>query len=172
MADQPPSTDPTSGSICPWCSAPLSSVASVCPSCGANLTADEEPVLPGVTAIDPEAARGARKPAGRNRLLSWINGEYDAEAAGPPVEETGALAPPDADVQREILRLEIEAEVANLQAEAGARYAEAVADGRVGDLPEGIEALATGSPLSEVLAGSEPPADDGADTPGEDAPRA
>ena len=47
--------------------------------------------------------------------------------------DTGALAPPDADVRREILRLELEAEVANLQAEADALRAEAAVEGREPD---------------------------------------
>ncbi len=154
MVDQPDSTDPTSGTVCPWCSAPLTPGAVVCASCGANLTSDEEHDLPGVTAVDHEILKTVKKP-GRSRLLSWINGEYEPNA--PSEVESGALAPPDRTVQREILRLELEAEVAKLQAEAGARYAEAVSEGRVKDLPEGVEALATGSLADEVLAGIESP---------------
>ena len=47
------------------------------------------------------------------------------------------IAPPDPEVQREILRLELEAEVANLQAEADALLSEAVVEGRVVEVPEG-----------------------------------
>ena len=65
----------------------------------------------------------------RNRVLSWISGEYPDE--GGAVAEAGALAPPDAAVRREILRLELEAEVANLQAESDALLSEAAAEGRV-----------------------------------------
>jgi hypothetical protein len=153
MADQSRSTDPASGSVCPWCSAVLTPDAVICPSCGANLAADEEHELPGVTAVDQDVVRGLKKTASRSRLLSWISGEY--EATGPSVVEAGALAPPDPEVQREILRLEIAAEVANLQAEVDARYAEAIADGRVSELPDGVEAMATGSSLDDLRAAVE-----------------
>ena len=149
MAEQSTSPDAASDSICPWCSATLTPGAANCPSCGANLTADDDHELPGVNAIDQEVVRGLKKPPSRSRLLSWISGDY--EPGTPSVVEAGALAPPDPNVQREILRLEIEAEVANLQAEAGARYAEALDDGRVQDLPEGVEAIATGSAPIEGL---------------------
>ena len=152
MAEQPAPTEILSGPVCPWCSAQLAPDAAVCPSCGANLTSDEEQQLPGVTAVDQELLlRNIKKSPGRSRILSWISGEFDegADKPAPP----GSLAPPPFEVRREMLRLEIEAEVANLQAEADALYAEAVVDGRVSELPEGIEAIATGSPLSEVIAG-------------------
>ena len=152
MAEQPAPTETLSGPVCPWCSAQLAPDAAVCPSCGANLTSDEEQQLPGVTAVDQELLlRNIKKSPGRSRILSWISGEYEPE--GQSQVEAGALQPPDPNVQREILRLQLEAEVANLQAEADALYAEAVVDGRVSELPEGIEAIATGSPLSDVIAG-------------------
>jgi hypothetical protein len=153
MVDQPASTETHPGSVCPWCSARLTPDAITCPSCGANLTSDEVHELPGVTAVDHEAIRSLKRDVGRNRILSWISGEYEPE--GTSQVEAGALQRPDVDVQREILRLELEAEVANLQAEADARYAEAVVEGRLSDLPEGLEAIATGSTLSQVLAALE-----------------
>lgn len=118
-------------SVCPWCSAPLPAGAvETCPSCGAQLVPDTDAQVPGVTAIDPEAiVRAAHQPTPqrRNRLLSWISGEYD------PGEEPvapGSVAPPDPAVRREMLRLEIEAEVANLQAEAGLVLTEAEVEAR------------------------------------------
>ena len=85
--------------------------------------------MPGLTSIDAAAIVRAKAPAPRqrNRLLSWISGEYPDEGGSPA--DAGALAPPDADVRREMLRLELEAEVANLQAEAGALMAEAAVEG-------------------------------------------
>ena len=85
--------------------------------------------MPGLTSIDAAAIVRAKTPAPRqrNRLLSWISGEYPDEAGAKA--EAGALAPPDNDVRREMLRLELEAEVANLQAEAGALMAEAAVEG-------------------------------------------
>ncbi len=153
MVDQPASPETQPGSVCPWCSARLTPDATTCPSCGANLTSDEGHELPGVTAVDHEAIRTSKKEVGRNRILSWISGDYTPDAT--TQVEAGALQRPDRDVQREILRLELEAEVANLQAEADARYAEAVVEGRLSDLPEGLQAIATGSTLSQVMAALE-----------------
>jgi ribosomal protein L40E len=153
MVDQQASTETHPGSVCPWCSARLTPDATTCPSCGANLTSDEGHELPGVTAVDHEAIRSSKKDVGRNRILSWISGDYAPEVT--PQVEAGALQRPDRDVQREILRLELEAEVAKLQSEADARYAEAVVEGRLSDLPEGVQAMATGSTLSQVMAALE-----------------
>ncbi len=132
-------TDQAPGAVCPWCSAALPPNATTCPSCGASLTSAVEPDVPGLTAVDAKAAR--EKPRSRNRLLSWISGEYPEQA--PAVAETSAIAPPDPEVQREILKLEIEAEVANLQAQADAMVSDAVAEGRLPDLPDGLRPFAT-----------------------------
>ena len=118
-------------SICPWCSARYTGEPETCPSCGAVLAVDPatDPSLPGLTAIDTAAILSAKTPTprSRNRILSWISGEYPDEATDPA--DAGALAPPDIAVRREILRLELEAEVANLQAEADALIAEATVEG-------------------------------------------
>jgi hypothetical protein len=138
---------------CPWCSAELPSEATEhCPSCGATLVGEAEAALPGVTAIDPEAiVRNARMPTAprRSRLLSWFGGEVTEpdESPAPP----GSLAPPPPEVRREILRLELEAEVANLQAEADSITAEAAVE--AGD--EGIVAIGTEADEAEIDAGSE-----------------
>src|SRR5688572_8748896 len=118
-------------SICPWCSTRYTGEPETCPGCGAVLAVDPatDPSLPGLTAIDTAAIVRAKTPAtrSRNRILSWISGEYPDEAG--TVADAGALAPPDLAVRREILRLELEAEVANLQAEADAMIAEATVEG-------------------------------------------
>jgi len=166
MADDNALMSGSTATICPWCSATLPSDDEVsCPSCGATLTADVEPQLPGVTAIDAQAiARASQAPVrqSRSRLLSWISGEYDAGEGAPA--DSGALAPPDGAVKREILRLELEAEVANLQAENDSLVAEArledpdggiVAD--TGDEDTDAEA-AIADPLAETpVAGARPP---------------
>jgi hypothetical protein len=134
MADMSSTGDHPVSSVCPWCSAALVPDAIVCPSCGANLVADGDPNVPGVTAIDAASlVRSKSPPQPRSRLLSWISGEYQADL--PSKAEAQAIAPPDDDVRREILRLELEAQVANLQAEADAIRAEAAAEGRTIDLP-------------------------------------
>ena len=115
---------------CMWCSAVLPSDSEVtCPSCGATLIGEGDNPVPGVTAIDAEAiVRGARttRARPRSRLMSWISGEYDEETENPA--PPGSLSPPPPEVRREMLRLELEAQVANLQAEAGAIAAEAAVE--------------------------------------------
>jgi hypothetical protein len=168
MDDVTPSTDGPADAICPWCSAAIRTDSATCPSCGAILISDEVSELPGVTEIDPKVARG-EKPLPRNRLLSWISGEYpEAEAAAPT--DPQALAPPDPAVQREIMRLELEAEVANLQAEADAMRSDAIFEGRVDDAEEIAEAeIEAGVPAAEAEAGVHAAE---AETAGEDAPPA
>jgi hypothetical protein len=150
-----PSAEPA-GSVCPWCSAQYTGEPDTCPSCGAALAVDPatDPSLPGLTAIDAAAIVRAKTPVARprSRLLSWISGEYPDET--PSATEVGALAPPDADVRREMLRLELEAEVANLQAEAGALMAEATLEGHApGASPETVAAAeAAVEDLSDVEA--------------------
>jgi hypothetical protein len=124
-----------------WCSAELpSDHETVCSSCGATLIGETDSQVPGVTAIDAEAiikAGRAPKPRQRSRLMSWISGDYEAdEAPAPP----GSLAPPPPAVRREMLRLELEAQVANLQAEAGAMAAD--------------EAVETGTSIAETDIGA------------------
>jgi hypothetical protein len=120
---------------CNWCSAPLpSDHETVCPSCGATLLGDGDTAsVPGLTAIDAEAIlRNARasKAKPRSRLLGWISGDYDDESAA-AAAAPGSLSPPPADVRREMLRLELEAHVANAQAEVEALAADAaVEEGR------------------------------------------
>jgi hypothetical protein len=107
-----------------------------------------------VTAVDAKSfARTKQATTGsRNRLLSWINGDYQAD---PSEADAHAVAPPDADVQREILRLELEAQVANLQAEADAILAEAAADGRIIDVPEELQTLAGTGGVTTALEAAE-----------------
>ena len=128
--------DATSGAAprprCMWCSAVLpSDHETTCPSCGATLVGEGESAVPGLTAIDADAilrnARTAGKAKSRGRLLSWISGEYEPEdAASAPAP--GSLAPPPAEVRREMLRLELEAQVANAQAEVEALAADAAVE--------------------------------------------
>jgi hypothetical protein len=134
--------------VCPWCSAPVTPETTVCSSCRAILISGEERDLPGVTAVDQAIVRGEKKAVSRSRLLSWISGEYVDDT--PTVSDSQALAPPDPDVQREILRLELEAEVANLQAEADAMYSEAVAEGRVADLPDAFRSFVLGEAVTDL----------------------
>src|SRR5215831_8619785 len=109
MPDEPTTQAAPTEARCTWCSAVLPAAdAATCPSCGATLIGDgEASAVPGLTAIDADAIlRNARgNPAAKQRggILRWISGEY-------PVDETAiatpeSLAPPSADVRREMLRL-------------------------------------------------------------------
>jgi hypothetical protein len=117
-----PESDPAS--VCPWCSAALpSGTEDRCPSCGASLHGSEASEIPGVTRIDHEALLKARAPDQHPRgLIGWLSGEYETEEpeAAPP----GTLEPPDEQVRREMLRLELAA----LEAEVHARQVEAIVE--------------------------------------------
>jgi hypothetical protein len=144
---------------CMWCSAILPSAhETTCPSCGATLVGEGESSVPGLTAIDADAIlRSARagKTKPRGRLLSWISGEYNADdpAAHPA---PGSLAPPPVEVRREMLRLELEAQVANAQAEVEAMAADAAVEGGTS-----LAAFADQPPTAADAAPSDAP--DGAD---------
>src|SRR5215204_3349339 len=124
--------DPMTGPAphCQWCSAPLPAAElATCPSCGATLTSTtggEE--IKGVTTLDPEAILRARSEVARprSRLLSFITGEQAVEVGGP--EEAESLAPPDDAVRLEMLRLELDAERADLEAEAVSMKADVVVE--------------------------------------------
>ncbi len=175
MVDETLSRGGSTASVCPWCSASYAGEPENCPSCGATLSGDAaaDPALPGLTAIDAAAIVRAKEPVARprNRLLSWISGDYPDQSASPA--EAGALAMPDVEVRREILRLELEAEVANLQAEADSLKADAAIEGRLPEAsPEDAAAADTivteiasvEAGLDEVPAELEPDATAG-DTP-------
>ncbi len=150
MVDDTQPVPESTVSVCPWCSANYTGDPDNCPSCGAALAVDPttDPALPGLTAIDAAAIVRAKTPVARprNRLLSWISGEYPDET--PTATEAGALAPPDLDVRREMLRLELQAEVANLQAEADAMLAEA-------GIEVGVAEVAPQTAAATAVAGDE-----------------
>ena len=151
MADELTTGAASAAFHCPWCSASLPTTdLETCPSCKATLasTGTGEASLPGVTAIDHEALlRANREPRQpRNRILSWISGEYVDEGVAPTQPE--AIHPPDLAVRREILRLEIEAELADKQAEADSILADAAIEGRTIAGLEPVEAV-EGEPAAD-----------------------
>ncbi len=104
---------------CPWCSEPLPAPdAPDCPSCGAHLLGGEDVEVPGVTAIDPALARIAATPMKVKRTFGSLLVGDENEIPPPTEAEMPALARPDAEVRREMLRLEMEARLAELQADA------------------------------------------------------
>jgi hypothetical protein len=166
LASWPLTPDATAApAVCPWCSAAVAAPdADTCPSCGANLVAvaEGEVQVPGVTTIDPMSALRTRTQARsrpRRDLLGWITGEsvltpthgepvavipptmlppgaasLPAAATVPPSPD--ALAPPDARVRREMLRMELAAIGLELHEDADADAdadADVAADGDARD---------------------------------------
>jgi len=134
MPDEPMTQADSTEARCTWCSAVLPDpAAATCPSCGATLIGDGETAgVPGLTSIDADAilrnARGTGRTKPRSGILGWISGEYPVDESAVATPES--LAQPTADVRREMLRLELEAQVANAQAEVEAMAAdEAIAEG-------------------------------------------
>lgn len=103
---------------CPWCSATVPVEAATCPSCGAQLREAAEGDIPGITQIDPSAVSRARRVKPR-RLTSWLTGDTPAEEE----EIVGKIEPPSPDVRREMLKLELAAIDAELEAKAAAAAA-------------------------------------------------
>lgn len=98
---------------CPWCSATVPVEATTCPSCGASLRDAAEGDIPGVTQLDPAAVIRTRKIRSRN--IAAFLGVGD----GPDDEEsTGKVEPPSDAVRREMLRLQLAAIDAELEAKA------------------------------------------------------
>jgi hypothetical protein len=119
----PPPAAP--GARCPWCSAPVASLDdATCGACGATLHGDAAIEVPGLTALDMEHATRAAAPRKVRRTFGalFVGGD---NAIPPPSEaELPAIAPPDPEVRREMLRLELDAELADLTARAAALAAE------------------------------------------------
>src|SRR5260221_1189021 len=106
-----PDESPAATSRCPWCSTSVPAGTEVCPSCGAALIASADGGVPGLTAIDAEAVlRSRSQQKSRGGLLGFLSGETGDTVDAPSESELASLAPPDANVRMEMLRLEIEAE--------------------------------------------------------------
>jgi hypothetical protein len=119
----PPPAAP--GARCPWCSAPIAGPDDVtCSVCGAALQGDAAIEIPGLTAIDGQHAWRAAAPRKVRRTFGALFVGGDDEIRPPSAAELPALAMPDADVRREMLRLQLDAELADLTARAAALAAE------------------------------------------------
>lgn len=128
--------DATPITTCPWCSEPLPPDGAVdCPSCGAHLVEDTSVELPGVTEVDPGLLRVAAAPRKVKRTFGSLLVGDDDEIPPPTEAEMPALARPDAEVRREMLRLELEARLAALQAEARMLDADDRPDTLAGEQP-------------------------------------
>jgi hypothetical protein len=99
-------------STCPWCSATVPAEVARCPSCDAALRDGADGDVLGVTQVDLAAAsRLARlKPPGRIAML------LGAEPTGENPELGGRIEPPSDEVRKEMLRLELAAIDAEIEA--------------------------------------------------------
>ncbi|TAL08769.1 MAG: hypothetical protein EPO00_06745 [Chloroflexota bacterium] len=141
---------------CPWCSATLDSAdAARCPSCNAILRESTGSEVPGVTSVDLDAVLRSRKPPSRQSgFIGWLSGSYQ-EAPGPEAERS-EVSPPDEDVKREMVRMEIAAIEARMEAERLELAAERAAElGRGVDAPPSVpsagpDAAESGDPARET----------------------
>lgn len=131
MADQVQGEDtpaPANMPHCPWCSATLDAVdAARCPSCNAQLREETGAEVPGVTKVDLDAVLSSRKaPPRQSGLMGWLSGSYPEQAAAPEVQRD--VSPPDEEVRREMIRMEIAAIEARVEAERAEWAAELALD--------------------------------------------
>ena len=112
---------------CPWCSAKVATGIATCPSCGASLHDAVDGDILGVTQIDPAAvSRASRVKPGR--LATWLGAEPsdDSSSLG------GNVEPPSKEVREEMLRLELAAIDAEIEAKKQAAEAQKL-------VPEGVD---------------------------------
>jgi hypothetical protein len=113
---------------CPWCSAKVSASAATCPSCGASLREATEGDILGVTQIDPAAvSRASRVKPGR--IATWLGADNPDEASS----LGGHVEPPSKEVREEMLRLELAAIDAEIEAKKQAAEAQKLVPDELAD---------------------------------------
>lgn len=118
------SSGPSSGGTgetqtCPWCSAVVPAAAAKCPSCGASLRDAADGDVLGVTQIDPASLLRTRRVRSRN-IAAFLGVTDEPDDSGPG----GKVEPPSEAVRKEMLRLELAA----IDAEIEAKRASAAAN--------------------------------------------
>lgn len=99
---------------CSWCSATVPAEAATCPSCGAALRDALDGEVAGVTQVDLAAtSRLARMTSKPGRLATWLGAEKTTENP----DLAGRIEPPSEEVRKEMLRLELAAIDAEIEAE-------------------------------------------------------
>ena len=97
---------------CPWCSAAVPAEASKCPSCGAALRDAVDGDVLGVTQVDVAATTRLARQGKPGRLATWLGAESTTENP----ELAGRIEPPSEEVRKEMLRLELAAIDAEIEA--------------------------------------------------------
>jgi hypothetical protein len=145
---------------CPWCSELLPEDATErCPACNANLVAEGEARIAGLTEVEGATAARVRRADApkRSKLLSWISGDVDEESSTVAPSAPDALDPPDRDVRREMLRLKLEAQGLTVAADGSIEFPTDAAR-PAGDAPEG-DAEAVAAPLDTATTTADAPAE-------------
>ena len=109
-------------STCPWCSAEVPAEASRCPSCNAALRDGVDDEVPGVTQVDLSAASRLSRLKPPGRVAMWLGAERTTENP----ELTGRIEPPSEEVRKEMLRLELAAIEAEIEAKKTQAEAQAM----------------------------------------------
>jgi hypothetical protein len=177
MPDEPTTASSIS---CPWCSTVSPAGTATCPSCGAALVASGDGTVPGVTSVDPEAVLRAKGGKSRGGILGFLSGETGDTVDMPTAEELQSTAPPNADVQIEMMRLELEARRQRIEAEAGELQGEYVIEeaeergGTAGTTtaaaPAAVAAAATAAAPASTAPTAPPPGPEEAEAASEEPP--
>lgn len=99
-------------STCPWCSATVPAEVAKCPSCGASLRDVVSEDVAGVTQVDVAATSRLSRLKPPGRVAMWLGAERTTENP----ELTGRIEPPSEEVRQEMLRLELAAIDAEIEA--------------------------------------------------------
>ena len=111
--------DAASTTTCPWCSTTVPVEAVTCPNCGATLRDAVDGDILGVTQVDIAATTRIARMAKPGRLATWLGAESTADNA----ELEGHIEEPSEEVRKEMLRLELAALDAELEAQRAAAEA-------------------------------------------------
>ena len=127
--------------VCQWCNGPLESDdLELCPHCGSRLRpTDEDLVVPGVTTLSAEAARALelveiqrnREAAKSGQAMYTTPSLATAQSIVPAPDEAtveAANRPPDDEVRRVMLEMELEARQARAMASARSDVEEMIVD--------------------------------------------
>jgi hypothetical protein len=93
--------------------------AVTCPSCGASLRDAAAGEVLGVTQIDPSAVIRGKRIKPRGAIVGWLTGDRQSDD-----ESGGKVEPPSDEVRKEMLRLELAAIDAEIEAKRAAAEAQ------------------------------------------------